>query len=101
MSNNDKTIRPPGPTDQPSTRHTRRTPRVPHARGGDPMTHARVPDLWYGGERHDVAPYLGGHGWQTARFRSGQLLADAGLPAPQRNDGQTENYYCTAQLGAR
>jgi hypothetical protein len=27
------------------------------------------------------------------------LLADAGLPAPERNDGQTENYYCTAQLG--
>ena len=29
-----------------------------------------------------------------------QLLADAGLPVPERNDGQTENYYCTAQLGA-
>jgi hypothetical protein len=28
------------------------------------------------------------------------LLADASLPVPQRNDGQTENYYCTAQLGA-
>jgi methyltransferase (TIGR00027 family) len=59
---------------------------------------ARIDDLWYGGERHDVAPYLDGRGWQTARLRSGQLLADAGLTVPQRNDGQTENYYCTAQL---
>jgi O-methyltransferase involved in polyketide biosynthesis len=59
---------------------------------------ARLDDLWSGGERHDVAPYLDERGWQTARHRSGQLLADAGLPAPQRNEGQTENYYCTAQL---
>jgi methyltransferase (TIGR00027 family) len=60
---------------------------------------ARIDDLWYGGERHDVAPYLDERGWRTTRHRSGQLLADAGLPVPQRNDGQTENYYCTAQLG--
>jgi methyltransferase (TIGR00027 family) len=59
---------------------------------------ARLDDLWYGGERHDVANYLDERGWQTTRHRSGQLLADAGLPAPERNDGQTENYYCTAQL---
>ena len=62
---------------------------------------AQIDHLWYGGERHDVAPYLDAHGWQTTRARSGQLLADAGLPVPQRNDDQTENYYCTAQLGAR
>jgi methyltransferase (TIGR00027 family) len=59
-----------------------------------------IDDLWYGGERHDVAAYLDERGWQTARTRSGQLLADAGLPVPQRNDGQTENYYCTATLEA-
>jgi methyltransferase (TIGR00027 family) len=59
-----------------------------------------IDDLWYGGERHDVAPYLDERGWQTTRFRSGQLLADAGLPVPERNDNQTENYYCTAQLSA-
>jgi methyltransferase (TIGR00027 family) len=62
---------------------------------------AHIDDLWYGGERHDVAPYLDECGWQTTRHRSAQLLADAGLPVPERNDGQTENYYCTAQLGAR
>ncbi|WIM87805.1 class I SAM-dependent methyltransferase [Candidatus Mycobacterium wuenschmannii] len=60
---------------------------------------ARLDDLWYGGERHDVAPYLDARGWRTTRHRSAQLLADAGLSVPQRNDGQTENYYCTAQLG--
>jgi methyltransferase (TIGR00027 family) len=60
---------------------------------------ARIDDLWYGGERHDVAPYLDDRGWQTTSHRSAQLLADAGLPVPERNDGQTENYYCTAQLG--
>jgi methyltransferase (TIGR00027 family) len=60
---------------------------------------ARLDDLWYGGERHDVAPYLEERGWQTTRHPSAQLLADAGLPVPERNDGQTENYYCTAQLG--
>ena len=60
---------------------------------------AHIDDLWYGGERHDVASYLDEHGWQTTRHRSEQLLAEAGLPIPQRNDGQTENYYCTAQLG--
>jgi O-methyltransferase involved in polyketide biosynthesis len=60
---------------------------------------ARLDDLWYGGERHDVAPYLEERGWQTTRHPSRQLLADAGLPVPERNDGQTENYYCTAQFG--
>jgi methyltransferase (TIGR00027 family) len=59
-----------------------------------------IDDLWYGGDRHDVAPYLDERGWRTTRFRSGQLLADAGLPVPERNDSQTENYYCTAQSGA-
>lgn len=60
---------------------------------------ARIDDLWYGGERHDVAPYLQERGWQVTRHPSAELLADAGLKVPQRNDGQTENYYCTAELG--
>lgn len=60
---------------------------------------AELDDLWYGGERHDVADYLGRRGWDTTRYRSAELLADAGFAAPQRNDGQTENYYCAARLG--
>jgi methyltransferase (TIGR00027 family) len=61
---------------------------------------AHIDDLWYAGERHDVATYLTDHGWQTTRSLAGQLLADASLPVPRRNDGETENYYCTAILGA-
>ena len=61
---------------------------------------ARIDDLWYAGERHDIADYLSERGWQTTRTRSGQLLTDAGLPVPRRDDGETENYYCTATLDA-
>jgi O-methyltransferase involved in polyketide biosynthesis len=59
-----------------------------------------IDDLWYGGERHEVAAYLDGRGWRTARTPASQLLADAGLPVPRRDDGEAENYYCTAALGA-
>jgi methyltransferase (TIGR00027 family) len=61
---------------------------------------AHIDDLWYGGQRHDVATYLNEHGWHTARTLAGQLLTDADLPVPRRNDGEAENYYCTAQRGA-
>jgi methyltransferase (TIGR00027 family) len=61
---------------------------------------AHIDDLWYGGERHDVAAYLAERGWQTTRTLAGQLLTDAGLPVPVRNDGEAENYYCTAILDA-
>jgi methyltransferase (TIGR00027 family) len=60
-----------------------------------------IDDLWYGGERHDVATYLNERGWQTARTLVAQLLSDAGLPVPARNDGQSENYLCTATLEAQ
>jgi methyltransferase (TIGR00027 family) len=59
-----------------------------------------IDDLWYGGERHDVATYLSQRGWHTGRTLVRELLADAGLPVPERNDGQSDNYLCTATLGA-
>jgi len=62
---------------------------------------AHIDDLWYGGERHDVATYLTDRGWHTVRTLAGQLLADAGLPLPVRDDGEGENHYCTATLDAR
>jgi methyltransferase (TIGR00027 family) len=62
---------------------------------------AHIDDLWYGGERHDVAAYLDERGWHTVSTRAGQLLTDAGLPVPARNHGEPENYYCTATLDAR
>jgi methyltransferase (TIGR00027 family) len=60
---------------------------------------AQIDDLWYPGERHDVADYLDQHGWKTVRTRSSQLLADNGLPVPPRINSETENYYCTAVRG--
>lgn len=57
-----------------------------------------IDDLWYSGERHDVATYLNQLGWRTVRNRSSQLLADNGLPVPPRVNSETENYYCTAVL---
>jgi len=61
---------------------------------------AHIDDLWYTGERHDIATYLAERGWQTTRSLAGQLLTEAGLPVPVRNDGEAENYYCTAILDA-
>ncbi len=61
---------------------------------------SHIDDLWYGGERHDVAAYLTERGWHTTRTLAGALLADAGLPVPSRDDGEAENYYCTATLDA-
>lgn len=57
-----------------------------------------IDDLWYFGERNDVATYLSRHGWRTARTRLGQLLADNGLPVPSSTDDETENCYYTAVL---
>jgi methyltransferase (TIGR00027 family) len=61
---------------------------------------SHIDDLWYRGERHDVAAYLDERGWHTTRTLAGQLLTDAGLPVPRRNDGELENYYCTATRDA-
>ena len=60
-----------------------------------------IDNLWYGGERHDVATYLNQRGWQTVRTLVRELLADAALPVPARNDGQSDNYLCTATLEAQ
>jgi methyltransferase (TIGR00027 family) len=59
-----------------------------------------IDDLWYSGDRHDVATYLDQHAWRTVRTPSSQLLTDNGLPVPPRINPETENYYCTAVRGA-
>jgi methyltransferase (TIGR00027 family) len=61
---------------------------------------AHIDDLWYGGARHDVATYLSERGWHTVRTPVRELLADAGLPVPNRNDDLGDNYLCTATLDA-
>jgi methyltransferase (TIGR00027 family) len=58
-------------------------------------------NLGYQGERNDVATYLEGHGWQTARTPVSTLLADNGLPPIPPSEGQpsfANNYYCTSIL---
>jgi methyltransferase (TIGR00027 family) len=58
-------------------------------------------ELGYDGERHDVATYLTGHGWQPTRTPLSVLLADNGLPSIPAALGQpsfADNYYCTAVL---
>jgi methyltransferase (TIGR00027 family) len=62
---------------------------------------AHIDDLWYTGERHDIATYLAERGWHTTRSLASELLTDVGLPVPVRNDGEAENYYCTAILDAQ
>ncbi|UQX12366.1 class I SAM-dependent methyltransferase [Candidatus Mycobacterium methanotrophicum] len=59
---------------------------------------AHIDDLWYRGERHDVATYLAEQGWHTTRTPASQLLTDASLPVPRRDDDESESYYCTATL---
>jgi methyltransferase (TIGR00027 family) len=39
---------------------------------------AHIDDLWYDGERHDVATYLTQRGWHTSQTLASELLADAG-----------------------
>lgn len=65
---------------------------------------ARLDDLWYPGERHDVAAYLDEHGWRTTRTRASRLLSEQGLPVPARDrdaNRAAENYYCTAMRSTR
>lgn len=58
-----------------------------------------IDNLGYDAKRNDVATYLDMRGWRTSRMLASQLLADSGLPVPPRNEGYTENYYCTGILG--
>jgi methyltransferase (TIGR00027 family) len=60
-----------------------------------------IDDLWYDGDRHEVATYLSERGWHATRTLAAELLADAGLPVPRREEGAAENYYCTATLGGQ
>jgi methyltransferase (TIGR00027 family) len=49
-------------------------------------------DLWYEGDRNDVAEYLSGHGWQTAATSVVDLFAANGLSLPPRDDSAGETF---------
>jgi methyltransferase (TIGR00027 family) len=60
-----------------------------------------ISDLWYHGDRNDVAKYLDAHGWRTIGTTMRQLLTINGLPqAPESADGMSvgDNVYCTSTL---
>jgi methyltransferase (TIGR00027 family) len=43
-------------------------------------------DLWYAGDRHDVAQYLNGHGWATSETKMADLFTASGFVAPKSAD---------------
>lgn len=60
-------------------------------------------DLWYFGERNDVAQYLSAHGWTTELVTMAELYTAAGLPWPVDDDTDAQAYqsfaYVTATRG--
>ena len=45
-------------------------------------------DLWYLGDRHDVADYLNARGWKTDQFTMAELFAEYGQTLAGSADGQ-------------
>ena len=59
-------------------------------------------DLWYAGDRHDVADYLNGCGWTTVPTLMADLYEASGRSMPVNDETETETYrsfaYVTATL---
>lgn len=49
-------------------------------------------DLWYEGDRNDVAEYLAGHGWETAATSVADLFAAEGLSIPAQDEDAAEAF---------
>jgi methyltransferase (TIGR00027 family) len=49
-------------------------------------------DLWYSGDRHDVAQYLMGHGWGTSETEMTDLFTANGLSAPASPDDDAPDF---------
>jgi methyltransferase (TIGR00027 family) len=60
-------------------------------------------DLWYSGDRHDVAQYLNGHGWETSETEMTDLFTTNGFTAPVSADDDAPDpdsfTYVTATRG--
>ncbi len=48
-------------------------------------------DLWYDGDRHDVADYLDSHGWHIVASSVAELAAAHGIPATRPEDAEAAN----------
>jgi O-methyltransferase involved in polyketide biosynthesis len=49
-------------------------------------------DLWYSGDRHDVAQYLNGHGWETSEDGMADLFTANGFSAPASADDDAPDF---------
>ena len=49
-------------------------------------------DLWYAGDRHDVADYLDRHGWNVATTSVAELTAAHGLSVQPRGDDEAASF---------
>jgi O-methyltransferase involved in polyketide biosynthesis len=49
-------------------------------------------DLWYLGDRNDVADYLNTHGWDTVATGVTELFAAQGLSAQPANDEEAQMF---------
>jgi O-methyltransferase involved in polyketide biosynthesis len=60
-------------------------------------------DLWYSGDRHDVAQYLNGHGWETSETKMTDLFTANGFSAQASADDDAPDLnsftYVTATRG--
>jgi methyltransferase (TIGR00027 family) len=57
-------------------------------------------DLWYAGDRNDVAEYLAARGWDSASTRVADLYAANGLALPPREDAAAETFDSFAYVTA-
>jgi methyltransferase (TIGR00027 family) len=49
-------------------------------------------DLWYPGDRHDVAQYLNSHGWATSDTKMTDLFTANGFAAPESADDDGQDF---------
>ena len=49
-------------------------------------------DLWYSGDRHDVAQYLNGHGWASSETKMSDLFTRNGFTAPASADDDAPDF---------
>ncbi|HUO37669.1 MAG TPA: SAM-dependent methyltransferase, partial [Mycobacterium sp.] len=57
-------------------------------------------DLWYPGERNDVAEYLAHHGWESTATGFADLFAAHGLTMPGLDDDSGETYHSFSYVTA-
>ncbi len=60
----------------------------------------KMDGLWYPGDRHSVADYLGGHGWETSTTSVPELFAAYGLSDPTDDADEVELFAMRSYVSA-